>query len=147
MIRTMEPDDIDRIVLLEQGGLSPWDRDALVREIGFEAGVQFIFEGEKSGDIFGWCCSRWLDTEAELLKISVLKGKRRGGIASALLAHLVRHLAVHGVATLFLEVRADNLPALRFYRKHGFNEVGRRRGYYADPADDALIFSKDLLEN
>jgi ribosomal-protein-alanine N-acetyltransferase len=143
----MEPGDIDRIVLLERDGLSPWGRDALVSEIGFESGVQFVLEGEESGDILGWCCSRWLDTEAELLKITVMKGKRRGGIASALLAHLVRHLAVHGVATLFLEVRADNLPALRFYRKHGFNEVGRRRGYYADPADDALIFSKDLLDN
>jgi ribosomal-protein-alanine N-acetyltransferase len=143
----MEPGDIDRIVLLEQDGLSPWDRDALVREIEFESGVQFVLEGEGCGDIIGWCCSRWFDTEAELLKITVMKGKRRDGIASALLAHLVRHLAVHGVATLFLEVRADNLPALRFYRKHGFNEVGRRRGYYADPADDALIFSKDLLDN
>ena len=70
MIRTMEPGDIDRIVLLEQDGLSPWERDALVREIGFEAGVQFIFEGEKSGEILGWCCSRWLDTEAELLKMT-----------------------------------------------------------------------------
>lgn len=143
----MEPGDIDRIVMLEQDELSPWGMDALAREIGFEAGVQFVFESEESCDILGWCCSRWLDTEAELLKITVRKGERRSGIASALLAHLVRHLAVHGVATLFLEVRADNLPALRFYRKHGFNEVGRRRGYYADPADDALIFSKNLLDN
>jgi ribosomal-protein-alanine N-acetyltransferase len=143
----MEPGDIDRVVLVEQDGLSPWNRDALAREIEQAAGVQFVAEDEGSGAILGWCCSRWFGIEAELLKITVLEGNRQGGIASALLAHLNRHLTAHGVTTLFLEVRAHNLPALQFYRKHGFYEIGRRRQYYADPAADALIFSKNLLDD
>jgi ribosomal-protein-alanine N-acetyltransferase len=143
----MEPGDIDRVVLVEQDGLSPWNRHALAREIEQAAGVQFIAEDEGSGAILGWCCGRWFGIEAELLKITVLKGKRQSGIASALLAHLVRHFAVHGVVAVFLEVRAHNLPALQFYRKHGFNVIGQRLKYYIDPADDALIFSKNLLDD
>ena len=142
----MEPGDIDRVVLVEQEGLSPWNRAALVREIEQAAGVQFVAEDEGSGAILGWCCGRWFGIEAELLKITVLKGRRQSGIASALLARLVRHFAVHGVVSLFLEVRADNLPALQFYRKHGFIAIGRRRKYYIDPVDDALILSKNLRD-
>jgi ribosomal-protein-alanine acetyltransferase len=143
----MGPGDIDRVVLVEQEGLSPWNRDALAREIEQAAGVQFVAEDQGSGAILGWCSGRWFGVEAELLKITVLKGERQSGIASALLAHLFRHFAVHGVITLFLEVRAHNLPALQFYRKHGFNAIGRRRKYYINPVDDALIFSKNLLDD
>jgi ribosomal-protein-alanine N-acetyltransferase len=79
------------------------------------------------------------------LRITVLGTRRKNGVASALLAHLIRQLVASGVATLFLEVRAHNHPALQFYRKHGFIEIGLRRKYYDDPQDDALIFSKNLL--
>lgn len=145
MIRRLQPLDVDRIVELEQDGLSPWDRNALVAEVEYAGSLQFVAEDQNTSDILGWCCGRWSNLEAELLKISVLKSQRKSGIASALLVHLIRQLISSGIATLFLEVRAQNLPALQLYHKHGFVEVGRRQKYYADPQDDALIFSKNLL--
>lgn len=145
MIRGLQFDDIDRIVELEREESSPWTRNSLVQEIDCIGGLQFTAEDERTETLLGWCCCRWLDQEAELLRITVLGTRRKNGVASALLAHLIRQLVASGVATLFLEVRAHNHPALQFYRKHGFIEIGLRRKYYDDPQDDALIFSKNLL--
>lgn len=145
MIRRLQFFDIDRIVELEREEFSPWGRDAIVQEIDYSGSLQFAAEDEHTSTLLGWCCGRWLDKEAELLRITVLRSRRKSGIATALLAHLFRQLVVSGVEALFLEVRAHNHPALQFYRKHGFIEVGMRRQYYANPQDDALIFSKNLL--
>jgi ribosomal-protein-alanine N-acetyltransferase len=46
---------------------------------------------------------------------------------------------------IFLEVRESNLPARRLYEKHGFHETGRRRGYYQNPAEDAILYVRDLM--
>lgn len=80
--------------------------------------------------------------EAEILSLGVLPAARRHGIATALLEAAVVSLLAAGVASLFLEVAADNRAALAFYRSHGFGEVGRRSRYYrrANGQDaDALV--------
>ena len=45
-----------------------------------------------------------------------------------------------------LEVRATNLPAQALYTRHGFRAAGRRRNYYTDPTEDALVMNAALLE-
>jgi ribosomal-protein-alanine N-acetyltransferase len=84
-----------------------------------------------SGPPLGFAMSRQILDEAEVLTVAVAPAQRGRGIARTLMtAHLGR-LAGRGVKTLFLEVADDNLAALRLYRGFGFEEVGRRSGYYA----------------
>ncbi len=45
---------------------------------------------------------------------------------------------------ILLEVRESNLPARRLYEKHAFRDVGRRRMYYKDPAEDAILYELSL---
>lgn len=135
--------DIAAIVDIEDETLSSWRETSLAAEIQAPYGCQFV--AELHSGIAGWCCCRRIAPEAELLKISVKKACRRQGVASSLLDRLIKELRRQKVETLFLEVRAANREAKSFYQQHGFSQVGVRRGYYASPPDNALIFCKSIL--
>ena len=68
---------------------------------------------------------------------------RRKGIAEALVDGLVEALKERGSHCLTLEVRASNAPAIALYEKLGFSEIGRRKNYYRNPREDALILRKE----
>lgn len=104
------------------------------------------YEGE-DGPLTGFLLSRRAADEAEILTIAVAPRQRRRGIGAELLRRQTRRLAETGVRRLFLEVAEDNRPALALYRRLGFREEGRRKGYYrrADgPAANALVMARDL---
>jgi [ribosomal protein S18]-alanine N-acetyltransferase len=81
--------------------------------------------------------------EAEVHTIAVDPDHRRRGVGGVLLAGLLEALAAREVATVHLEVRADNDAALALYAAHGFVRVGLRPAYYAD-GTDALLLRRDL---
>lgn len=82
--------------------------------------------------------------EAELLNVVVAASDRRQGVAGALLEHGCEGLRERGAGVLWLEVRESNAAAIAFYRARGFEQQGRRKGYYRDPVEDALAFSLDF---
>lgn len=85
--------------------------------------------------------------EAEVLTLAVAPSHRRRGAARALLASGLAIAAELGAETAFLEVAADNPAAIALYRGEGFQEAGRRAGYYArsvGPAADALVLRRAL---
>lgn len=77
----------------------------------------------------GFALTRSVMDEAELLLLGVVPEHRRHGIGSLLVEAVVGDCAVHGVATLHLEVRSNN-PAILFYSQHDFAKCGERRNYY-----------------
>ncbi len=81
--------------------------------------------------------------EAEVLTLGVLPAMRRRGIARDLLDESIRRARALGVRTVFLEVGVRNRPARTLYEASGFEEVGRRRRYYAS-GEDALILRATL---
>ena len=94
--------------------------------------------------LHGFALVRAVAGEAELLTLAVHPGHRRMGKADWLMASW---MATAPAETAFLEVAADNLPALGLYRKHGFAESGRRKGYYrrADGTSaDAVLMTAAL---
>ena len=85
--------------------------------------------------------------EAEILSVAVAPSWRGRGLARRLLDLHLRRLAGLGTRAVFLEVEDGNMPALRLYQRAGFHEVGRREGYYRDPAGKAvaaLVLRRDL---
>jgi ribosomal-protein-alanine N-acetyltransferase len=91
----------------------------------------------------GYAAFRHAAGEAELLRLAVVPGERRRGIAQALVAEGLERLEREGVQVCFLEVRVDNVSAVALYERLGFARIGRRRGYYRD-GTDALIFALEL---
>ena len=95
----------------------------------------------------GFALGRVVADEAELLTIAVAPEARRQGEGRALLDGFLRTALARGAETAFLEVAADNAAALALYRRSGFSEAGRRRGYYHSPGNppvDALVMVKSL---
>ena len=82
--------------------------------------------------------------EGNLVSIGVHRDYRRMGIAAELLDIVYEMAAGRGVASIHLEVRQSNLPAIELYERDGFTPVGRRPGFYRNPREDALIYVKQL---
>ena len=147
-IRNMVETDVTAVQCLEQQTLSPWSIHSIRDELRQERGEMFVAEIEggngSSAEIVGWCASRLILPEAELLKIAVNESSRRSGIATALLNHLIHFLSQRSIKLLFLEVRSQNQSALNFYKKNGFLQIGVRPRYYSNPCDSALLYQKML---
>ena len=76
----------------------------------------------------------------ELLDASAVA--RRAGIGSMLVKGMLRRCEALSLLFVTLEVRASNTPAIQLYDKHGFEVVGRRKGYYEAPREDAILMTK-----
>jgi len=100
-----------------------------------------------AGDRRAFALARIGRDEAEVLTLACDPDHRRKGLASACLLALMEQASRSGVRWVFLDVAADNRPALGLYAKMGFGEVGRRAGYYrrgsATPVD-ALVLRKPV---
>ncbi len=92
--------------------------------------------------IAGYCCLSHVLDEGSIDIIATAPAYRRQGIADALLDAAWTEAQHLGLAFLTLEVRASNAPAIALYQKHGYAQVGLRRGYYAHPKEDAILMTK-----
>ena len=95
----------------------------------------------------GFAMSRLVVDEAEILTVAVAPSARRAGLATLLLQHHLGRLSAAGAKKVFLEVAEDNVPAIRLYRRHGFDEIARRTAYYArakGPPATAIVMQRIL---
>ena len=138
--------DVVAVAAIEASSLSLWSREQVAAELQKETGRALVAVAS-GGEIEAWCCGFQVGADAELLKVTVRPERRRNGIAEALLQELCSQFAEHGMEQMFLEVRSQNYPALQLYAKLGWQETGRRKNYYKEPVDDAVIllrrFNKD----
>ncbi|MBQ8268357.1 MAG: ribosomal protein S18-alanine N-acetyltransferase [Clostridia bacterium] len=100
---------------------------------------------ECGGECIGYLLSSLLAPEGELLRIGVHPRRRREGLGGRLMARFLTEAKDRGCTDIFLEVRADNGGAIALYRRAGFLENGLRRGYYKNPAADALLMRLSLV--
>ena len=99
---------------------------------------------ERGGDLAGYLFARMLPPDCDLENIAVAPAHRRAGVARLLLDALFAECRAQKVAHVMLEVRVSNDPAQALYRGLGFKLAGLRRGYYTDPAEDALLMRIDV---
>ena len=87
----------------------------------------------------GFLLARAISNECEILNLAVSRAWRRRGLGTLLLSEALEYARRGGCRRCYVEVRASNQSGIEFYRRHGFIQVGRRRGYYQEPPDDALV--------
>lgn len=94
----------------------------------------------------GYAIQMQILDEAHLLNISVLPQLQRRGLGSLLLDHLCESARRFGATQMFLEVRESNHTAQALYRKWGFTQIGRRKGYYPSSTgrEDAVVMRRGL---
>lgn len=137
-IRKMEESDLDDVVRMEGELFSmPFSR-ALFRKFMAQDAIKnwVIVAG---GGVVGYLIHSLLPGQIDILNIAIEKKWQRRGAGSKLMQHLFLLVTEHGVEEIFLEVRPSNKAARAFYEKWGFFEVSRRKGYYHDTGEDALI--------
>jgi ribosomal-protein-alanine N-acetyltransferase len=99
------------------------------------------------GNLAGFILSRWAADEAEILSIAIAAALQGQGLGRALLRRNLQRLAGLGVRAAFLEVGADNAPALALYQSMGFEQVGKRERYYGSdfaPDSTALVLRREI---
>jgi ribosomal-protein-alanine N-acetyltransferase len=148
-IRRMAAADLDRVLAIaaDLATAPHWDRPVYEAAISGEEHVRRIaLVAANSTGVVGFALASVIAPEAELESIAVTHEAQRLGVGIALLTGLVQELRGLGVEVLDLEVRESNLAAVAFYRRMGFQEAGRRRGYYRDPTEDALLLRLEFAD-
>ncbi len=142
-VRIAKSSDLDDIYELDvQTFAMPWSKEALSYDI-LENDSAFVIVAEYEGEFAGYADIWTVLDEADLNSIAVRVDFRRKGIGDAIMLAMIEMLSTSGVATINLEVRVSNMPAIKLYKKYGFNECGVRPGYYLDNGDDALIMKRE----
>ena len=142
-LTTMTAEHIPHIAELERTCFShPWSEELLLQELWNDASAVIVAEGE-DGTVLGYAGVSTVLDEGYIDNVAVASQFRRQGVADELIAALVRFGRAK-LAFLTLEVRASNAPAIALYAKHGFREAGRRKNYYDDPKEDAILMTLEF---
>lgn len=119
----------------------PWSEKSVASELTNKLSLWLVaLDGDR---VAGYIGSQSVLDGADVMNVAVHPDYRRQGIGRALVERLVAELQKTVVTFLMLEVRASNEPALALYTQLGFVEVGRRKNYYRNPKEDALIMRKE----
>lgn len=136
----MTPAHLPQAAALERACFShPWTEQALAEDLDNELLTLLAAVGE-DGTLLGYGEVRTVLDEGTLERIAVAPQFRRHGAAEALLRRFLDD-GREKLAFLTLEVRAGNVPAIGLYEKLGFEVVGRRRNYYREEGEDALLMT------
>jgi ribosomal-protein-alanine N-acetyltransferase len=136
-IRRLTYADLPQVIAIERRAFpTPWSLAMFVLELSKPSGI--CLAAVRDGALVGYLvCSRY-DTVWHLMNVAVDDRLLRQGIATSLIERLFE-LADEPGEQYTLEVRTSNVPAIRLYERFGFRTAGRRRGYYHDNREDALI--------
>ncbi|CAI9415665.1 ribosomal protein S18-alanine N-acetyltransferase [Nocardioides sp. T2.26MG-1] len=145
-VRPAGPDDVPAIAALERDclGADAWSEGLVAEGVAGTLPTISYLVAEAGGRVVGHATASVVEDIAELQRIAVDPGRRRLGLASALLEAVVDLARAGGADRLLLEVREDNAGALAFYAARGFVEVDRRRRYYRDGAT-AVVMRRSLV--
>ncbi|HKT89977.1 MAG TPA: ribosomal protein S18-alanine N-acetyltransferase [Candidatus Sulfotelmatobacter sp.] len=149
-IRPARPDDVDSMMGLASASLAAahWSRDQYQQFFSDEPSRRFLIvaEDETSSliSLLGFLVARHLPPDWELENVVVAPTAQRRGIGKRLLGALFAAARETNSEAVFLEVRESNASARRLYEKAGFHPQGRRKSYYSNPIEDAILYRRDL---
>jgi ribosomal-protein-alanine N-acetyltransferase len=133
--------DVMPIMEIERASFSsPWPVSAIEEEIERRSWsrVALAVEGDQ---VLGFIVYWVVDKELHLLNLATRPGRRRKGIATRMIEHMIDEGRRRTLWQVVLEVRESNRAALKLYERIGFDRVGRRPRYYADNGEDAIVMT------
>lgn len=143
--RPMMEDDLNDVMGIEKSAYPfPWTRTI------FQDCLRMGYSGwvlERDAEIISYGILSVAVGECHILNICVRPDLQGLGYGEMMLEHMLEVAQRHNADMAFLEVRPSNDPAMRLYKKNGFDEVGMRRNYYPDRngREDAVIMARSLL--
>lgn len=142
----MTPELIPQIAEIERQNFShPWTEQMLTEQLDNML-ASFICALGENGVVLGYAGVTVITGEGYINNVAVRQEYRKQGVASALLEVFLRFGEAQHMELLTLEVRVSNEAAKRLYMKHGFAQVGRRKNYYDNPKEDAILMTRTFGE-
>ena len=140
----MQVGDLDEVLEIERASFGmPWSRGAFVYEIERNR-VARCWVMREDGRVVGYLCLWEIADELHITNVAVHPVHRRRGVARTLLASVLEGAGKRSPSVVALEVRPTNVEARALYESFGFRVIGRRRVYYYDTGEDALIMEARL---
>lgn len=147
VIRKMAMDDLEQVIAIDQVSFSlPWPSRTFQYELTDNPASRCWvaeLDGRVAAMLVGWL----IVDELHIATIATHPDLRGQGIGKAILLHALRSARDEGVLKSFLEVRASNVMAQKMYKSFGYVEDGRRKEYYKDNAEDAILMSLNDLKH
>lgn len=145
-VEPMRHEDIPVVQAIEREiFVSPWPKNAYASELAQNRHACYIVLREHGGRIIGYGGLWKVRHEAHITTLGVRLSDQRQGHGRCLLLALIQRAYAMGARWITLEVRSSNLQAIGLYESFGFKAIGRRRGYYTDNGEDAIIMWSDSL--
>ncbi len=142
-MKPMGTEDLGDVMDIEETSFpTPWTMGIFLREFEIDFSHRYVFDllGQLAGYIIFWL----IEGEMHIMSIAVRRDMRMLGIGTEILRRSLEAAKGLGGKYVFLEVREHNEAAIGLYAKMGFSVVYKRRGYYTDTKEDALIMVKDI---
>jgi len=144
-IRRMTLDDLPAVIELDTLSFSlPWPERSFRFELTDNPASR-CWVVELDEKVVGMIVAWLLVDEAHIATIATHPDHRRQGIARNLLTYALRYMSKEGAVSSLLEVRESNTAAQEMYRKFGYEAVGRRKRYYKDTNEDAILMTLNGL--
>jgi [ribosomal protein S18]-alanine N-acetyltransferase len=140
----MRPEDLDDVLVIERASFTmPWSRGAFLYEMQ-QNRVARCWVMRHGPRVVGYLCLWEIADELHITNVAVHPSSRRQGIGRTLVRGVLEDARDRRLRLVVLEVRPSNVEARQLYESFGFRVVGRRRGYYYDTGEDALVMEADL---
>ncbi len=141
----MRAEDLDEVLDIERASFSmPWSRGAFLYEMQQNRVARCWVSRDEAMRVVGYLCLWEVSDEIHVTNVAVRPDARRQGIARSLLRTVLDDALARRFKLVVLEVRPSNRHAVALYESFGFRVVGRRRGYYYDTGEDALVMEVAL---
>lgn len=140
----MHARDLDEVVAIERASFTlPWSRGAFLYEMEQNRVARcWVIRADER--VVGYVCLWEIGDEVHVTNIAIRPESRRRGLGRTLLANVLEDARHRQLRVVGLEVRPSNQEALGLYESFGFKVVGRRKGYYYDTGEDALVMELRL---
>lgn len=144
LIRPMEEDDLERIMKIEHASFpTPWSLHAFITELKDNEYARY-FCLVMDEQVIGYMGLWFILEEGHITNVAIapeFRGKRLGEF---MMRSVMEKMRSEGMERMTLEVRTSNFPAQRLYERLGFVTAGRRKEYYTNNREDALIMWVEL---
>lgn len=143
-VRLMKEDDLERIMKIEQVSFpTPWSPHAFLTELKENEYARY-FCLEKDEQVIGYMGLWFILEEGHITNVAIAREFRGQRFGEFLMRSVMEKMRSEGMERMTLEVRTSNFTAQRLYERLGFVLAGKRKGYYSDNQEDALIMWVEL---
>lgn len=143
-IKKLGKNDINKILQIEKSQNVTILKETVILDDMSNSNNTLYFGAIYNDIIVGYIAITYVIDTIDILSIVTMKNYENVGVATLLLEYIFNFAKKNNVNKIFLEVRTSNTKAINLYEKNNFKLISKRKNYYTDTKEDALIYLKEI---